>query len=178
MRELATPQALERFIEKIGMVAGRPTQIFFTGGALAISMGWRESTVDLDIRIIPHSDEILRALPELKEQLRLNIELAAPDDFIPELPDWRKRSLFIKSVGQASFFHYDPYAQALSKIERGHRQDIADVQNMLDDKLVDPQKLHELFESIEPELYRYPALDPSAFRRAVVSFTQPFQSPG
>jgi hypothetical protein len=38
---------------------------------------------------------------------------------------------------------------------------------MLDDDLVDPKQLLALFERIEPELYRFPAIDPPSFRRAV-----------
>jgi hypothetical protein len=33
--------------------------------------------------------------------------------------------------------------------------------------LVDRSKLMDYFEAIEPELYRYPAVDPKTFRRAV-----------
>lgn len=32
---------------------------------------------------------------------------------------------------------------------------------------VQPARLRELFERIEPELYRYPALNPASFRQAV-----------
>ena len=35
---------------------------------------------------------------------------------------------------------------------------------------VDPGRLRELFERIEPELYRYPAIDPGSFRAAVVRY--------
>ena len=38
---------------------------------------------------------------------------------------------------------------------------------MLASGLVKPARLRELFEAIEPELYRYPAIDPSVFRRKV-----------
>jgi hypothetical protein len=31
-------------------------------------------------------------------------------------------------------------------------------------------RLRELFDRIEPELYRYPSIDPPSFRRAVVDF--------
>ena len=30
--------------------------------------------------------------------------------------------------------------------------------------LVEPARLRELYDAIEPELYRYPAIDPPAFR--------------
>jgi hypothetical protein len=38
---------------------------------------------------------------------------------------------------------------------------------MLGAGLVEPERAREYFERIEPELYRFPALDPSTFRRAV-----------
>jgi hypothetical protein len=97
----------------------------------------------------------------------MNVELASPAHFIPELPGWEQRSPFIAREGKLSFHHYDLYAQALAKIERGHARDQHDVQEMLGRGLVDPQRLRELFTQIEPELYRYPALDPASFRRAV-----------
>ncbi len=83
--------------------------------------------------------------------------------------DREERSPFIAREGTLSFHHYDFYSQCLSKIERGHRKDHLDVAAMLTSGLVEPQRLLTLFEQIEPELYRYPALDAVTFRRAVLS---------
>lgn len=167
MRELTTVEQVERFMRALGRAARQPASVFFTGGVTAVLNGWRTTTIDVDIKIVPESDEILRAIPKLKEELRINVELASPDDFIPEVPGWRERSIFIRQEGPVSFFNYDPYAQSLSKIERGHRQDALDVTRMLADGLVEREKLVTLFERIEPELYRFPAIDPPSFRRAV-----------
>ena len=98
------------------------------------------------------------------------IELAAPDQFLPPLPGWEDRSEFITREGRLDFRHYDYYAQALSKLERGHRQDIDDVAHMLSTKKIDPGKLMQLFGQIEPLLYRYPAVDPASLRHAVEEF--------
>ncbi len=126
--------------------------------------GWRESTVDIDLRFEPEADELLRALPGLKERLGVNIELASPPDFIPELPGWRERSPLLFREGSVAVHHFDLYSQALSKIERGFAQDLDDVCAMIERRLVEPERLRQLYETIEPELYRYPALDPVAFR--------------
>jgi hypothetical protein len=67
--------------------------------------------------------------------------------------------------GRVTYRHYDPYAQALAKIQRGLAKDVDDVAQLLGRRLVDPERLLELFETIEPHLYRYPAIDPSSFRR-------------
>jgi hypothetical protein len=81
----------------VGQEAERDCRLYFTGGATAVLLGWRASTSDADIRVVPESEGIYRALPGLKESLELNVEPAA----------------------------------------------------------------------IEPALYRYPAIDPPSFRRAV-----------
>ncbi len=177
MRELTTVERVEEFMDAVGRVAVHPTSVFFTGGVTAIMLGWRATTIDVDLKMIPESDDILREIPRLKEQLRINVELASPDDFIPEVPGWRDRSIFIKQVGRVAFFHYDPYAQALSKIERGHSQDAKDVSMMVSGGLVDPEELLRLFERIEPQLYRFPAIDPASFRLAVEKVAHP-SAPG
>jgi hypothetical protein len=151
----------------LGREATVEGRIYIVGGASAVLLGWRDSTVDVDLKIIPDRDELLRAIPRLKESLQLNVELASPDDFIPPLPGWEDRSPFIAREGKLSFHHYDFYAQALAKIERGHDIDRRDVQEMLAAGLVKPARLRDLFAAIEPELYRYPAVDPDHFRRAV-----------
>ena len=93
--------------------------------------GWRQSTVGVDVRFEPEAEELMRALPELKERLGINIELASPPDFIPELPGWRERSPLVFTEGNISVYHFDPYSQALSKIERGFTHDLADLDAMI-----------------------------------------------
>ena len=56
---------------------------------------------------------------------------------------------------------------ALAKIERGHEQDREDVRTMLARGLVRPEAIRDAFSTLEPRLYRYPAIDAAAFRRAV-----------
>lgn len=142
-------------------------RIYLTGGATAVLQGWRESTLDVDIKIIPEHDRLLRAIPVLKESLQINVEHASPDDFIPQLPGWQDRSRFIAREGTLSFHHYDFYAQALAKIERNHEIDRKDVRAMIHNGLIVPAKLLALFEAIEPELYRYPAINPARFAERV-----------
>ena len=92
---------------------------------------------------------------------------AAPDHFIPVADRWEIRSPFVRQIGALRICHYDFTAQALSKIERGHQRDMLDVAAMLSRALVSKQGLRQAFAAIEPLLYRYPAIDPETFRRAV-----------
>jgi len=152
---------------RLGRNVRQSASVYFTGGSTAVLRGWRESTVDIDVLFVPEIDAIFRSLPKLKEDLSVNIELASPPDFIPALPGWEDRSIFIIREGKIDFYHFDPYSQALAKIERGHSQDISDVAMMFKDDLIQTDVLLDLFVKIKPELYRYPAIDPQTFSAAV-----------
>jgi hypothetical protein len=143
--------------------------MYLTGGATAVLEGWRPSTVDVDVRFEPDSDAALQQIAGLKERLQVNVELASPLDFLPPLEGWRERCRFRFRAGNLEVFDFDPYSQALSKLERGFELDLQDVAAMVDAGQVDRGRLLELFEGVEPELFRFPAVDPTQLRRAVES---------
>lgn len=158
---------VERLMDAFGRAASETVRVYFVGGTTAVLMGWRQTTIDVDFVMRPDDDALLRAIPELKETLQINVELASPADFIPVPPGWEDRGIFIAQRGRVSFYHFDLYAQALAKVERGHSQDLADVRFMLELKLIEPNQALEYFARMEPELYRFPAIDRASYRRAV-----------
>jgi hypothetical protein len=172
MRRPVDAARVRAFMRALGAEADRPGRAYLVGGASAVLFGWRESTIDIDLKLEPDSDRLLRALAAQKERLEMNVELAAPDQFIPEVPGWRERSPFIAREGRLDFHHYDLSAQALAKIERGHAQDRADVSAMLARALVTRAELRDRFSAIEPFLHRFPAIDPATFRRAVEAIAE------
>lgn len=141
--------------------------MYLTGGATAVLEGWRDSTVDIDVRFEPDSDAALSRIRDLKEELAVNVELASPLDFLPPLPGWQERSRFRLREGNLEVFDFDPYSQALSKLERGFELDLEDVHSMVDSGQVEPGRLLTLYEEIENELYKFPAVDPATLRAAV-----------
>jgi hypothetical protein len=167
MRALADADRIRRFMHALGAEANDPARVYFTGGATAVLFGWRESTIDVDIKLVPEHDRLFRAIPALKERLQINVELASPADFIPVRVNWEERSRFIAQEGPLSFHHFDFSAQALAKVERGHALDVTDVGEMLSRGLINPAEILDYFNAIEGQLHRYPAIDPPSFRQAV-----------
>jgi len=149
-----------------------PGRIYFTGGATALLHGWRSSTIDIDLKSDPEPLRFFEAIAYLKNKLDVNVELASPDDFIPALPKWRDRSLFIARHRDVEFYHYDPYGQALAKLQRGHDRDLADVANFIKHALVEKRRLLELFREIESSLIRYPGIDADMYRTRVRRFCE------
>lgn len=158
---------VRELMRHLGEEARGPGRIYLVGGASAVIMGWRETTVDVDLKLDPEPPGVFEAIARAKDALDINVELAAPDDFIPALSDWQARSPFVARHGVVDFFHYDFYAQALAKIERGHDLDHRDVLAMHDLRLIDPDRLAGFLDGIEPSLLRYPAIEPEAFRAKV-----------
>jgi hypothetical protein len=170
MRAETTKAKLETFMAALGQRLRGPGRIYLTGGATAVLHGWRAMTIDVDLKPDPEPLGLFEALATLKDELDINVELASPDQFIPAVPGWRERSLFIVRHGQVEFFHYDPYGQVLSKLQRRHERDLRDVESFWQTGLVQKERLRELFVRIKPELIRYPAIDPATFETAVVEF--------
>jgi hypothetical protein len=167
VREPADAERVERLARELGRTVPPGTRMYLTGGATAVLEGWRPSTVDVDVRFEPDSEEALREIAKLKERLQVNIELASPLDFLPPLAEWRERSRFRFRAGNLEVFDFDAYSQALSKLERGFDLDLRDVAEMVRAGLVQPPKLLQLFDGIEPELFKFPTVDPGRLRRVV-----------
>ena len=167
MRQVADADRVRAFMRALGRVADADGACYLTGGATAVLLGWRPTTIDIDIRLVPETEPLLRAIQRLKDELRVNVELASPLDFIPVPSGWEDRSLFVAREGRLSYYHFDPYAQALAKLERGHKQDLDDVRALLGHGLLQPGLALRFFDEIEPELYRFPAVGPADFRRSV-----------
>lgn len=162
-RQLSTAAKVRLLMRRLGEETEGPGRIYLVGGASAVLVGWRDTTVDVDLKLAPEPPGVFQAIARAKEALDMNVELAAPDDFIPPLPQWQERSPPIAQHGPVAFFHYDFYAQALAKLERGHEQDWHDVRAMHEHGLIAPERLAALFDAIEAGIPRYPAVDAASF---------------
>lgn len=154
-------------MRETGRAARQEGVCYLTGGTTAVLVGWRGTTVDVDVRFEPEQDEVMRELPHLKRVLGMNVETTSPGEFIPLPAGWEERSALVGREGRLTFRHFDFYSQALAKLERGHERDLADVQAMHDRGLIGADRLLALFEEIEGRLHMFPAISPERFRERV-----------
>jgi len=136
------------------------------------------STIDIDIRLDPEPPGIFQAIAKLKQELNINIELASPQDFLPPLPRLKERSVFIGKRGKVCFYHYDFTSQVLSKLSRGYDRDLNDVRAMYAQRLFSFEDLRDYLRAIEPDLIRFPALNPEALKSRVNNFIEQTSSKG
>jgi hypothetical protein len=162
MRRPLDPERLRQVLEALGRACRGPGVLYLTGGATALLEGWRDSTVDVDLKLDPEPEGVFSAIARIKEELDVNVELASPADFLPELRDWRSESRFVGRFGPIEVRHYDFRAQALSKLARGFERDLDDVREMLERGLVTRDGLRAAFSEMMPRLERFPRVDPTA----------------
>jgi hypothetical protein len=53
MRALADAERIRRFMRELGAASSRPARVYLTGGATAVLLGWRTSTIDVDLKMVP-----------------------------------------------------------------------------------------------------------------------------
>jgi hypothetical protein len=171
MRDRLTRKGIHDLMRALALSAPRrgTYRVYFVGGATAVLQGWRTSTIDADL--YAGKDAIFHDIQNIKERLKLNIEFARPEDFVPALAGSDDRHVFIETAGNVSFYHYDPYAQLLSKVVRGFNRDLEDAKGFLDSGLVDPGRFRALVGEISDAAYsKYPSLS----RRAVLDAVEGF----
>jgi hypothetical protein len=171
VRRSLTREGLRELMGALAEAAprGKSFRVYLVGGGTAVYVGWRASTIDADLHA--DDDAIFRDIQAIKERLQLNVEFARPEDFVPALAGSADRHVFIESIGRVGFYHYDPYAQLLSKIVRGFRRDMQDAENLVASGMVDVERFRRLVQGIPATAWSsYPALT----RRAVVDAVESF----
>jgi hypothetical protein len=165
MRRPLDASRLREVLAALGRACRGAGVAYLTGGATALLEGWRNATVDLDLKLDPEPEGVFAAIARIKEELDVNVELASPDDFLPQLSDWKQQSPLIGRFGLLEVRHYDLRAQALAKLARGFDRDLADVRAMLDRQLVRCDALRAALAEMEPRLERFPRVSGRELRQ-------------
>ncbi|WIG60701.1 MAG: hypothetical protein OJF49_003449 [Ktedonobacterales bacterium] len=167
LRPDVTHSDIERFLQELGRrvrhAAGR---IYLAGGAELIHSqvrGQGASTADIDLKLaVSDEQEVEDAIRQLKIQLGINVELAAPGAFIPLPASWETMSRYVGRYGTLDVFYFDFYSPALAKIARGSSRDLADVALLHQQGYLDRAVLDAAYHEIAPQLGhgRFFNLDP------------------
>ena len=168
MRRSLSREGVRDLMKELARTAPRrgSHRVFFVGGGTAVLEGWREYTIAADL--YSDTDAVFGEVQGIKERLNLNIEFVRPEEFVPALQGTGGRHVFIETIGNVSFYHYDPYAQLLSKVVRGFDRDMADARSFLASGMVDAARFRSLVEGIPDTAYaKYPALSWKAVLDAV-----------
>jgi hypothetical protein len=155
LRQSVNRSRIERFLKELGERYHRHGRLYLVGGTTLVFEAYRQQTLEIDIviEVAPEDHSaFIQIVRELKETLDVNVEEASPGDFIPLPGGYADRHEFIARFGQLYVFHFDLYSTALSKIERGRSQDLADVILLLQAQRIEWEQLEKFFQEILPRV--------------------------
>jgi hypothetical protein len=168
-REEVDQRRIQHFLETLGERFRHAGRVYLVGGTTMVWEGLRAQTIDIDIAYeiaAEDSGEFTRTIQLLKHELKVNVEEAAPGDFIPLPAGYHERSKFIGRFGLLDVFHFDLYSMALSKIERGRDEDLSDVLKLLSKNEIDMPQLESSFAEILPRFESHSLkADPVEFKK-------------
>jgi hypothetical protein len=168
LRKQITPETFRALMAELARTAprGQSYRVYVVGGGTAVLAGWRSATIDADL--FGERQGVFRDVQGIKERLRLNIEFVRPEHFVPPLAGSSRRHRFIERIDKVDFYHYDPYAQLLSKIVRGFRKDLEDAGEFVKRGWVDAARFRQLVDDIPDAAWvKYPNLSRRAVLEAV-----------
>ncbi len=152
--EPVTTTNLKSFLQRLGERCSSPATLYLLGGSALCFLGSPRVTLDIDYIAEVAEEDTARfqgMLSELAAEMHLDLEDVPLAEFIPLPPEAWERRQIVEQFGQLEVYIFDPYSIALSKIARGFEADIEDVVFMLDEGVIEFDKLESLFEQILPK---------------------------
>lgn len=146
------------FLQRLGKCYRHAGVLYLVGGSSLLLVAAKQSTADIDLKIeIPneHHTEFMRCLRQLSLEMRLPIEQASPDEFLPLPLGYQDRRRYIGRYGGLEVFHFDFYSVALGKLQRGNDKDYADVISMVKLGVIDQPSLEGYFQEVLPKVEDY-----------------------
>ena len=179
MRHNVTKADIEKFLDALGKSFRKPGRLYLADSAALVHFGLRPgSTMDIDVAIeAPDEDEMVMAIRKLVEKMQINVEFAAPGDFIPLPIHWMDQARYVGRYGSIDVFYFDFYSLALSKISRGNDRDLIDVKLLLQQKLITLEDLDAAYSEVLPRMGKRPYinLNPQRFAERYALIRQKLQ---
>jgi hypothetical protein len=122
-----------------------PARLYLLGGSALLLLGNPRPTLDLDYL----GEDINKTswqndLDKLGREMHINLDPVPLHRFIPIPVGATDRHIFYQLFGLLEVYIFDPYAIAISKIERGFDTDISDVVFLIQAGQVELNQLEEM----------------------------------
>jgi hypothetical protein len=118
------------FLQELGKRYTAPAALYLVGGGALLLLDSPRGTLDVDY--VGHDmpsrwNELQRVIDALGNEMGIKIEAVPLDDMIPLPLNSAQRHLPVGAFGSIQVYIFDPYAIALSKLDRGNESDMQDI---------------------------------------------------
>ena len=166
MDSLAEREVLA-FLNRLGTLYPKPAILYLLGGGALCLLGSPRRTLDIDCTLDEMADqeqELVQLMEALAAEMRLELEMIPIQEFVPIPAGSESRHQFIGGFGSIKVFVYDPYTIAVSKLARGLETDLQDVLFLLQQDIIDLDRLSAYVDAAIPVAWEYD-VDPADLRQ-------------
>ncbi len=142
---IVTRQDIREFLERLGKRYPKPATLHLLGGSALILLGSSRDTLDIDyVGDDIQKNEFQETLEKVAEELELETEAVPIERFIPLPEGSEQRKIHIGQFGKVNVYITDPYAIALSKLDRGKDTDLEDLVFLIQNNQIELEELEEM----------------------------------
>lgn len=161
---------LRAFIREVGEAAQGPGRVYLVGGATALLLGVREQTVDIELKLDPEPKAIFEGIARIKERLSINGSSPRPTCSCRRSPVGESGASSSRGVGRWSSSTTTSMRKPWRRSSEVTTRTLPTPARSSGSAKSMSALLLELFGAIQPDLIRYPAIDPQDFEVRVREF--------
>lgn len=155
---------INAFLNQLATDFNQPTKLYLLGGSALNLLGHPRRTLDIDLTAIPFPQELKTTIAKIEKLLKIEIEEVPIHEFIPIPKQAETRHIHITTINALEVFVYDPYSIALSKLARGFETDLQDILFLLQESIIELNKLSEFMEEALPKAWDFD-IDPKDMKK-------------
>lgn len=156
---------LRSFLTRLGERQVEPERLVLLGGSALVLLGAPRTTLDIDyVGDDLQPTDFQQTIHQLAEELDVHADPVPIASFVPLPAASEPSDIFVARFGSLEVFVLDPYAIALSKLDRGLDSDLADIVFLVRRGLVVMDQMERVLATALPLAIQYD-MDPSAMRR-------------
>lgn len=142
---------IHAFLVSLGKRYPHSENLYLLGGSALCLLGSPRPTMDIDyLGDDLKKGALQKVMEEAGREMGLDVEAVPINRFIPIPDDGHERNLYIGKFGKIDVYIYDPYAIALSKIDRGFDTDLDDVAFLIKNGHIEINKLERVIDNALP----------------------------
>jgi hypothetical protein len=147
---------LHSVLNDLGERVPPASQLVLVGGSALMLLGSPRPTLDIDFYGDDiHPSELHRQILNIAKELKVNIEAVPLDRFIPLPEGSEDRKIAIGQFGNLDVYVADPYSIALSKVDRGLKEDFDDLVFLIEHNYISLELLEEIIQSALPHAGKF-----------------------
>lgn len=138
-------ETLQKLLLAVADRYREPATIVLLGGCALALLGSPRPTLDIDyVGSDLDKNDLQQLIEQVADEMKIEIEAVPIEQFIPLPEGADERKIHVDRYGSIDVYILDPYAIALSKLDRGFESDIEDVLFLIQHNLVEISQLESV----------------------------------